>query len=470
MTAIPANIQHVHFIGIAGIGMSALARYFLYEGARVTGYDRDRSDLAIQLEEEGAVIHYTPEIDAIDSKPDIVVYTPAVNESNIELAHFINSSVPVVKRSEMLGHISARTRCIAVAGTHGKTTTSAMIAFVLRRCGLDCTAILGGLVIDLKGNFAYGSTQWLVTEADEYDRSFLRLSPEIAVITSVDPDHLDIYGTYEAMLAAYADYVMCIKPGGVLIVHEEVAQKLVTEKLMQVLLERNIPLVIYGEQAEYMRLVNCAYDADGLRFDVKFHRDSNVRSDIQLAMSGKHNALNATAALTVAAVLQRSSKYGTNVTLHCAADALASFSGISRRFEFVHKSPELVVIDDYAHHPLELQAAIDAAQQHFNGKRITGVFQPHLYSRTRDFHKGFAEALSALDESVLVELYPARELPIEGVSSELIFNAIENERKYLTTKQELTGLLRSLDPEVLLFMGAGDLDRKIPEIVNAILK
>ena len=469
MSRIPDRPGSVYFIGIAGIGMSALARYYLRTGAVVSGYDRDRSELARQLEQEGARIHYDENIGSIPKDVDLVIYTPAIPDTHAELQYLRSTDVPVIKRSEALGYLSRDKRCIAVAGTHGKTTTSAMITFILRLSGLDCTAILGGVVTDFSGNFVFGDSEWLITEADEYDRSFLQLSPEIAVVTSLDPDHLDIYGTYEEMKEAYTEFMLGVLPGGVLIVHEDVLSRLGEERsdrLVAGLLERNIPLIMYGEGENMFRCTNIRSDQSGMVFD--FNYLLRQFTDVRLSMIGTHNVLNATAALAVAGILEKGTKYESVVTLQTAADALGSFSGISRRFEFRFRSDALVVIDDYAHHPGELEAVIDAAQRHFKGKRITGVFQPHLYSRTNDFYHEFAEALSCLEECVLVELYPARELPIEGVSSELIFDLVKSPVKKLTTKSALTDELRSIDPEVLLFMGAGDLDRMIDDIIDSL--
>jgi len=472
MKNIPDHIQNVYFIGIAGIGMSALARYFLHRGASVSGYDRDRSELAIKLEAEGAEIHYTEDFSQVPTAPDLVVYTPAIPKDHAELMYFKNTEVPVVKRSELLGYFSQQMHCIAVAGTHGKTTTSTMIAYVLRACGLDCTAFLGGLAADFDGNFVAGKSDWMVVEADEYDRSFLQLTPDIAVITSMDPDHLDIYGSYDEMRTTFLEFMRTLKPGGVLILHENVVAKFdaeMTENFFGNLLDRQIVMLTYGERDNFFKVMDARSVDDGMCFDFYYATYRQLIRDIKLPMVGKHNVLNAGAALATTAILERNQRWNVNIRLDEAAAKLRDFKGIKRRFEVVLRSEDLVIIDDYAHHPEELSAVIAAAREHFQGKKLTGVFQPHLYSRTKDFFEEFAESLSALDECILVDLYPAREQPIEGVSSALIFDLVNSKVKYLTTNSELTGLLRTVDPEVLLLLGAGDLDRMIPEIINEIV-
>lgn len=472
MKKIPDHIQNVYFIGIAGIGMSALARYFLHRGASVSGYDRDRSDLAIKLEAEGADIHYEVDISRLPKATDLVVFTPAVPEDHAELMYYRNSAVPVVKRSELLGYFSQRMHCIAVAGTHGKTTTSTMIAYVLRACGLDCTAFLGGIAADFDGNFVAGKSDWMVVEADEYDRSFLHLTPDIAVVTSMDPDHLDIYGSFDEMRATFLQFMCKVKPHGVLILHENVVSEFdaeMTEKFFGKLLDNQIVMLTYGERDNFFKVVDIRQAEEGMCFDFYYASYRQMIEDVRLPMVGKHNVLNAGAALATAAILERHQRWDSKVQLDEAALKLNGFKGIKRRFEIVHRSEDLIIIDDYAHHPKELSAAISASKEHFPGKKLTGVFQPHLYTRTKDFYKEFAEALSALDECILVELYPAREQPIEGVSSALIFDLVKSKAKYLTTKSELTDLLRTVDPEILLLLGAGDLDRMIPEIKNEIL-
>jgi UDP-N-acetylmuramate--alanine ligase len=320
---------------------------------------------------------------------------------------------------------------------------------------VDVTAFLGGLVSDLGGNYVHGTSPWMIAEADEYDRSFHALSPEIAVVTAMDADHLDIYGNYAAMVEGYIGFLQKVHDGGMIIMHTAVREKM-GEVVMRELLERKITVVTYGtDDADYM-VSELERAGSGVKFSLRA-LDGEIRK-VFVSMPGLHNALNATAALAICDLLK--------LEMPKAMEAMAGFSGIKRRFEVVYADEKHTVIDDYAHHPEELAAAISAARLQYPEKKITGVFQPHLYSRTKDFYREFAEALDALDTSILVELYPARELPIEGVSSKLIFDALQSQKKYLTTKKELISLLVSLNPAILLLLGAGDLDRMIPEITE----
>ncbi len=454
-TQVPDVLHRVYFIGIAGIGMSALARYFKRLGIEVAGYDADRSSLAKSLEEEGISVHYTEEESLLSETPDLVIYTPAVPASHKGLRHFREIGVPVLKRSQILGWISNRHRCIAVAGTHGKTTTSAMITFVSRSCGEDVTAFLGGLVPDLGGNFVQGDSEWLIAEADEYDRSFHALTPEIAIVTAMDADHLDIYGNYEEMVAGYVGFLQNVRKGGIIILHENVKQKL-NENVLEGFKTKEINVITFGVGNADYRISELKREGNGVQFLLK-GMDGAMKS-VMVNMPGLHNALNATVALAVCDALK--------LNVFMALEALKKFSGIKRRFEIVFSDEKHTIIDDYAHHPEELSAAISAARLQYPERKIVGVFQPHLYSRTRDFYREFAVSLSALDVCVLVELYPARELPVEGVNSKMIFDQIKNDNKYLTTKKELIPLLVSLNPEILLLLGAGDLDRMVPEIID----
>lgn len=468
MTEIPEDIRSVYMIGIAGIGMSGLARHFKMAGAHVEGYDRDRSSLAEQLEAEGIAIHYDIDPGKAPDKPDLVIYTPAIPDDHAELAMYRSKGIPVVKRAEVLGHISRQKRCIAVAGTHGKTTTSAMIAFALKSCDVDCTAFLGGISIDFGGNYVYGEGPWMVAEADEYDRSFLQLEPEMCVITSIDPDHLDVYGTGESMREAFGEFALKVRSGGTLIISEEawdVLKRALGIGGIRSLQQRMVHVVTYGFSETAEIGVQMA-EVEGVTTIFRVAMKSQTYQ-AALKMPGRHNVLNATAAIAVGHALARWHG-GPETTGACVAGQLRAFRGIERRFEIVYADNVRVMIDDYAHHPAELRAVISAVRLHYPGKRITGVFQPHLYSRTRDFYKEFAQALSGLDTCILVELYPAREQPIEGVSSELIFRHLDIDDRHLTTKKDLAGLLISLDPEVLLLLGAGDLDREIPELRRAL--
>ena len=450
-----SGIRSIYFIGIAGIGMSALARYFNKRGVKVSGYDRDRSDLARSLEEEGISIHYEIDPLQVPEWPDITVYTPAIPGDHPELLKIREAGKPVLKRSEMLGLLGESKEVIAVAGTHGKTTTSTFAAFILRSCGLDCTAFLGGVSLDFAGNFVDGQSEWMVVEADEYDRSFLKLSPTIAVVTAMDPDHLDVYGTADEVERGFMDFMLRIRSGGALLVHESLRRKI--ESAVAGKLEaRNIQILTYGTEAGS----DVQVEAIEPKENGSMIRVGGVAGDhtIWLPIPGKHNALNAVAAFTAGSLV--------GIDCGCLAEAFAELKGIRRRFEVLTSGTETIVIDDYAHHPEEVRAAVATARSHFPGRRLTGVFQPHLYSRTKDFYREFAKELDQLDECVLVELYPAREKPVEGVSSMMIYEEMGLKTKYCVSKAGLTDLILDLDPELLLFMRAGVLDRMITGIKN----
>lgn len=461
-------VRKVHMVGIAGIGMSAVARYFLSTGVHVSGYDRDRSDVAIALEEEGAKIHYQADNESIANDLDLAVFTPAVSEGHPEMVALRGLGVPLLKRSEVLGLISANSECIAVAGTHGKTTTSAIMTYLLRSGGLDCTAFLGGISVDLNGNFVFGMSDWMVLEADEYDRSFWHLEPRIAIVTSLDPDHLDVYGDYESMLHDYGEFLRKVKRGGTVILHESVQAKLgkiLEQGLAYELMEKRIAILTYGEGDVFFKLLNNSRNQNGMLFD--FHdsvRDATFRN-IALSMVGRHNVENAGAAMSVALVLNRNYEVS-DLDVNASFQALADFGGVKRRFELRYSSSDLVVIDDYAHHPEEVRAAVTAAREYYNSIPITGIFQPHLYSRTQDHYRDFAKALDTLDHVIITEIYPARELPIEGVSSALIANEMQNENVKVISSEDLEKELRDSVPGVLLFLGAGILDRRIDGIVK----
>lgn len=442
-----AAIKRVYFVGIGGIGMSAIARYFNERGVAVAGYDRTETELTRKLFSEGIDIHYEEKIEAIPPDVDLVVYTPAVPVEHAELRHFREQGVPIKKRAEVLGIISRSMRTIAVAGTHGKTTTSTLVAHVLRSGGVDCSAFLGGIAGNFATNYVHGESDWIVVEADEYDRSFLHLSPDIAVITSLDPDHLDIYGDPETMLeTGFKAFARRLHEKGQLWVQSRLAPHFENiERLMTYGVDR-------GEcRSEHLRI-------EGGYFTFDYRSLQEDISGLQLALPGAHNVENATVAIGIAQSLGISS-----------ADiraALLSFRGVKRRFEMVYRDDERVYIDDYAHHPTELRAAIGAARMLFPDRQLTGVFQPHLYSRTRDFADGFAAALDELDEIILLDIYPAREAPIPGISSRTIFDKMKNPQRVLISKQELMKTLSDRSPEVLLTLGAGDIDVYTRPIAN----
>lgn len=447
------QVNHVYFIGIGGIGMSAIARYFIAQGKKVSGYDKTQTVLTDHLKEEGMNIHFEDELSFIPNDIDLIIYTPAIPKDHIGYNHLLNSGIPMMKRSEALGMISNDKISVGVAGTHGKTTTSAMTAHVLKVGGIDVSAFLGGITADYKSNFLIGKSDVVVLEADEYDRSFLRLSPFIASISSMDPDHLDIYGDSSVMIDGFKAYASNIRDNGYLIIKEGLLNQFTTNELMA-LTNRGIRVYEFGEGEVQIHISNIriqsgryVFDYSGLGHEIK---------DVVMSMPGKHNVENACVAITVGIL--------NDITHENIKKALVGFKGIQRRFERIIDRKDLVFIDDYAHHPGELKVAIDAARTLYPDKKLTGIFQPHLYSRTKDFEDGFAEELDKLDEIILMDIYPARELPIEGITSERIFERMKNQNKKLVTKATLMDTLRDYNPEVLMTLGAGDIDTFVPKI------
>lgn len=446
------DVKHVYFIGIGGIGMSAIARYFIAQGKKVSGYDKTQTVLTNRLSAEGMDIHYVDELEAIPEDVDVIIYTPAIPKDHKGYNFLMNSGIPMMKRSEALGLISNDRNSIGIAGTHGKTTTSAMTTHVLKVGGIDVSAFLGGITVDYQSNFLIGHSDVVVLEADEYDRSFLRLSPFIASISSMDPDHLDIYGDENVMVDGFKAYAAKIRDNGYLIIKEGLLDKFTAQELLA-LDSRSITVLEYGETGQVL-IKNLRVELGKYIFD--YHGLNHEIKDITMNMPGRHNVENACVAVTVALI--------NGVTHQNIKKALAEFKGIQRRFERIIDSKDLVFIDDYAHHPGELRVAIDAARTLYPDRKITGIFQPHLYSRTRDFVDGFAEELDKLDEIILMDIYPARELPIEGVTSEIIFNKMKNQNKILVTKESLMHVLKDYHPEILITLGAGDIDTFVPKI------
>lgn len=448
------QLHKIYFIGIGGIGMSALARYFIGLGMEVHGYDRTETELTKALAAEGMVIHYTDNVSYIPNGVDLVIFTPAVPKDHTELIYFQQNNFPVLKRSEVLGLISRSMKCIGVAGTHGKTTTSCLVTHILRVGGVDATAFLGGLSLSIGSNFVQGKSDWVVVEADEYDRSFLRLSPDMAIINSMDPDHLDIYGDEKTFRQAFRDYTKKVKPGGK--VFKKQGLILRGDK------NQDASWSTYGLKKGDYRAVNLRVENGFFVFDYKSPKGDIL--NIKTTLPGQHNVENATAAIAVAQEL--------GVTPEKVKEALATFKGIKRRFQYIYQNDaqQVTFIDDYAHHPTELTAAIKAARTLYPKRHLIGIFQPHLFSRTNDFQDGFAAALDMLDETILLDIYPARELPMAGVTSEILFNKMLNPNKTLTTKSELMSLLRGrintkdLKNTTILTLGAGDIDTFVEPI------
>lgn len=447
------EVSHVYFIGIGGIGMSAIARYFIAQGKKVSGYDKTETVLTQHLSDEGMNIHYHDEISVIPTDIDLIIYTPAIPKDHKGYNHLLNSGIPMMKRSEALGLISNDKISVGIAGTHGKTTTSAMTTHVLKVGGIDVFAFLGGIAVDYNSNFLIGKSNVVVLEADEYDRSFLRLSPFIASISSMDADHLDIYGDSKVMIEGFKSYAAKIRDNGFLIIKEGLLDQFKINELME-LTKRCVSVLEYGTGNVQIKMTRIRIDQGKYVFD--YQGVGQEIKDIVMSMPGKHNLENACVAITVGLL--------NKVAPDDIKKALAGFKGIQRRFERIIDREDLVFIDDYAHHPSELKVAIDAARTLFPGRKLTGIFQPHLYSRTRDFVDGFAEELDRLDEIILMDIYPARELPIEGVTSESIFNRMKNPNKKLVTKETLMDTLKAYNLEILMTLGAGDIDTFVPKI------
>ncbi len=435
------NIQRVYFIGIGGIGMSAIARFFNEKGVAVSGYDRTSTALTKQLEAEGMQIHYTDDINALDRETNLVVYTPAIPATHEELKWYRENGFEVVKRSDVLQEITRSLFAITVAGTHGKTTVSTMIAHLLTDSGYGCNAFLGGISVNYDKNFWSSDKAVAVIEADEYDRSFLKLSPDIAILTAMDADHLDIYGTPEAMEEAFITYTHNIKPNGTLIakfgLHR--GNELKADNKLLYSLQNDAA----NAYAANIRMINGGYEFDVIQQDWMI-------DNIRLHIGGMHNVENAVAAITVAHLL--------GIDSAKIRAAVERFKGIKRRFEYVIKNDHQVYIDDYAHHPEELRALITSAKALFPGRRCTVIFQPHLFTRTRDLADGFAESLSLADEVILLPIYPARELPIEGVTSEILAAKITVPVQIMQ-KEEVLDWLKKTPVPLLITAGAGDIDQ-----------
>lgn len=436
------EFKNIFFIGIGGIGMSALARYFHSVGKSVYGYDRTQTELTKELEKTGMSVHYTDDLNNIPSgitkENTLVVITPAVPKSHLEWNYFIDNGFEIKKRSEVLGLITKDTYCFAVAGTHGKTTTSGILGHILHQSGVDVTAFVGGIVENYHSNLIGSGKTVTVVEADEFDRSFLRLYPDMACITSMDADHLDIYGDKSHIEESFIEFADKI---------QDKTKLFVTKGLPL----DGVQIGISDDQNEVpplgVRGLNIRIENGAYVFDVKT-KEETIK-DIRFHLPGKHNLSNALMALSMAKT------YG--ISNENIKKALENFKGIERRFSYKIKTDNLVLIDDYAHHPTEINAVYNAVKELYPNKKNLAVFQPHLFSRTRDFLDGFAESLSQFDEVILLDIYPARELPIEGITSELLLSKISNPNKKLVSKQELENEVLSSDAQVIVVIGAGDI-------------
>ena len=448
------DIKAVYFVGAGGIGMSAIARYFIKKGLVVAGYDKTPSDLTKRLETEGMLIHYHESVDEIPheckkKESCLVIYTPAIPAEHQELKFFRENGFEIQKRAQVLGTLTQSHKGLCVAGTHGKTTTSTMCAHIMHQSQLDCNAFLGGISKNYGTNYILSDSDFVVIEADEFDRSFHWLSPWMTVITSTDPDHLDIYGTKEAYLESFRHYTELIQPGGALIIHRDLEMK---ENI-----QPGVRRYDYSLNEGDFHAENIVIENGEITFDF-ISPIENVKG-VQLGQPVPINIENGIAAMAMAQLNG------------CTADELKygmqTYGGVDRRFDFKIKNEKMVFLSDYAHHPKEIYQSAKSIRELYKNKHITAIFQPHLYTRTRDFYKDFADALSQLDEVILTEIYPARELPIEGVTSQLIYDNLKpGVKKEMIQKADVLDYIKNHDFEVLIVLGAGDLDNQVPQITK----
>lgn len=448
------NIKSIFFIGIGGIGMSAIARYFNSKNISVSGYDKTPSPLTLALEEEGIRITFNDDIQEIGEQPDVVVYTPAIPKDNAIYNYFLQNNIVMMKRSDMLKIITDKYRTIAVAGTHGKTTTSSMVAHILTHSGLGCQAFIGGIALNYKSNY-WGNehSEYAVVEADEYDRSFLKLSPEYAILTSIDADHLDIYGNETEFQNAFIEFTQNIKDNGALVVKHGL------KRMKHMSPSRKITYSLQNDLSD-VYASNITMRNGSYQFDIitsKF-----MLRDIELNLGGMHNIENAIAAISIAKEL--------DLPDDAIKESVKTFTGIQRRFEYVYKNNDVIYIDDYAHHPEELRPLLKSAKTLFPKKKCVVAFQPHLFSRTRDFARDFAQVLDMADEVILLDIYPARETPIEGITSDTIKQHMGNPNVTILTKEGLIEYMKYAQIELFITAGAGDIDRLVPEIKKILVE
>lgn len=448
------DIKAVYFVGAGGIGMSAIARYFIKKGLVVAGYDKTPSDLTKRLETEGMLIHYEESVDEIPheckkKESCLVIYTPAIPAEHQELKFFRENGFEIQKRAQVLGTLTQSHKGLCVAGTHGKTTTSTMCAHIMHQSHLDCNAFLGGISKNYGTNYILSDSDFVVIEADEFDRSFHWLRPWMSVITSTDPDHLDIYGTKEAYLESFRHYTELIQPGGALIIHRDLEMK---ENI-----QPGVRYYDYSLNEGDFHAENISIENGEITFD--FISPIESIKGVQLGQPVPINIENGIAAMAMAQLngcTAEELKYG-----------MQTYGGVDRRFDFKIKNDKMVFLSDYAHHPKEIYQSAKSIRELYKNKHITAIFQPHLYTRTRDFYKDFADALSQLDEVILTEIYPARELPIEGVTSKLIYDNLKpGVKKEMIQKADVLDYIKTHDFEVLIVLGAGDLDNQVPQITK----
>lgn len=437
------DIRKIYFLGIGGIGMSALARYFSQSNIIVYGYDKTPSDITLELEKTGIAVHYEARTDLITEDTGLVIYTPAIPSDFEELQYIKQENIPLIKRSDALSLLIQGKKCIAVSGTHGKTSTSAMLAHIWACSDKPFLGFIGGIVKQYNSNlFLHPDAETVIVEADEYDRSFLKIFADTAIVNAADPDHLDIYGTHEELKKAFVQFLSQSHHGAPLLVQEKVELDFGNMEISRFGWNSKSPFRI-----ENLRTENGYYIADMI------WGEKGEARNIRLAQPGRHNAMNALAASS-AAILN-------GISPEIIRNALETFPGVQRRFEYIIRNEKMVFIDDYAHHPDEINALLDTVLELYPGKKIVGVFQPHLYTRTRDLADGFAKALSRLPVAVLLDIYPAREEPIEGITSEWLMNQVDAKEKHLVSKENLCKLVRNLRADVVLTIGAGDIDRMV---------
>ena len=453
-------MRSVYLIGIGGIGMSALARYYHHAGYYVAGYDKTPSKITAELEKEGMSVHFEDNLELIpecvknNSDETLVIYTPAVPSDMGELEYFRNNKYRLIKRSLALGEIASSKRTLAVAGTHGKTSTSTLLAHIMNSSGKGCTAFLGGISKNYHTNLLLSKSEYLVAEADEFDRSFLQLWPDTAIITSTDEDHLDIYSNHQNIKDAFAAFASQVKPAGTLILKNGL------EVEAKISVGTSVYRYSFNDGGDFYADQITPLQGGYFRFSL-VHPKGTIEN-CTVGIPGWVNVENAIAASAAALI--------NGVDELKVKEALASFKGVERRFDIHINTPEIAYIDDYAHHPREISAAISSIRNIFPGKRLTGIFQPHLYTRTRDFADDFAASLDMLDELILMDIYPARELPIPGVTSEIIFSKMELKKKQIVSKENLLETIDKMKPEILITFGAGDIDRFIEPITRMLKK
>lgn len=443
------DIHSIYFLGIGGIGMSALARYFNARGIRVSGYDKTPTLLTSELEKDGIHITFIDSIDTLMKDADIVVYTPAIPKNQIQFNYYKDNDFAIKKRAEILGMIANELFNISIAGSHGKTSTSSLVAYLLLAGNKDVSAFLGGICLNFNSNYLDGNT-YAVAEADEFDRSFLQLTPNIALVTSVDTDHLDIYGNFEAIQESFKAFLSQVREGGKIILHQNVDQKIVPEN------QKVLTYSYQDPQSDYFAQ-NIQVIDGATHFDL--NTPDGILKDLVLNYGGKHNAENAIGASAIA--------LSVGVSEEDLRKGLATFLGVRRRFQTIYKSEKYVLIDDYAHHPREIDAVIQTVRDLYPKRNLTVIFQPHLFSRTKDLGSEFGQSLSAADQVILLPIYPARELPIEGVTSDLILDAISHNNKKIIDKELILDLLEAhSEKEIIMTVGAGDIDTRTSIIAN----